>query len=126
MNTARLDQLINATDTQIYSGYIDVIKSCLYGKPKQGYSAFEFSCMVAVSQMFPYELRKFARIISNPSNESLKSTVSKMINNEDFCFQIKDYFEAEACEYEDLKSFLYPLATVIGSYQKKNKFNCQK
>ena len=125
MNGSRIDQLISEADAKIYEGYIDVIRGCLYGKPKQGYSAFEFSCVVASSQIFPYELREFARVISNPSNENLKSTVSRMIHNEDFCTQVKKYFEADPCEYENLKSVLYPLSNVIGGYQKKKKLNSQ-
>jgi hypothetical protein len=125
MKTSRIDELIMTADSQIYEGYVDVLKGCLYGKPEHDYSAFEYSCAVASSRKFPYELREFARIISNPSNENLKSTVSRMIHNEDFCSQVKKYFETEPCEYEDLKSVLYPLANVIWGYQKKKKLNSQ-
>jgi len=121
MNISRIDQLISEADAKIYEGYIEVIRGCLYGKPKQGYSAFEFSCVVASSRIFPYELREFARVISKPSNENLKSTVSKMLSNEDFCTQVKDYFEGEPSVYEDLKSVLYPLSSVISGYQEKKK-----
>ena len=126
MNMSRIDQLISNTDANIYEGYVDVIKGCLYGKPEQDYSAFEYSCLIAASKIFPYELREFARIISNPSNENLKSTVSKMIHDEDFCNQVKEYFEKESCEYDVLKKVLHPLSTVIGLYLKETSLNFQK
>ena len=119
MNISRIDQLLNETGSKIHDGYIDVIKGCLYGKPKQGCNAFEYSCIVASSQMFPFELREFARVISKPTNEELKVTVSKMLTDNDFCLVVKAYFEQDECEYEDLKSVLYPLSTVIERYHQK-------
>lgn len=74
---------------------------------------------VASSQIFPFELREFARVVLRPTNEELKSTVSRMLTEGDFCVAVKKYFEKDQCEYEDLKMVLHPISAVIERYHSK-------
>ena len=121
MEISRIDQLLSEAGMKIYDGYIDIIRGCLYGRLEQGYSAFEYSCIVASSRIFPLELKEFARAVSRPTNEKLRSTVSRMLNDGDFCMAVKKYFEKDQCEYDDLKMVLHPISTVIERYLSKKQ-----